>query len=71
VAGVTDLNTLVAAVLHDTIEDTETTADELEEKFGPSVRDIVVEQTDDKVWTRLFASNFRLSTLLGCPNPQR
>jgi HD domain len=48
VAGVTDLNTLVAAVLHDTIEDTETTADELEEKFGPRVRDIVVELTDDK-----------------------
>ena len=46
--GVTDLVTLVAAVLHDTIEDTETTASELEEHFGPAVREVVEEMTDDK-----------------------
>ena len=46
--GVTDLVTLQAAVLHDTIEDTETTPEELEAEFGPEVRDVVLECTDDK-----------------------
>lgn len=48
VGGVSDLATLQAAVLHDTIEDTETTPDELEEVFSAEVRDLVVEVTDDK-----------------------
>jgi guanosine-3',5'-bis(diphosphate) 3'-pyrophosphohydrolase len=45
---VTDLVTLIAAVLHDTIEDTETTPDELEQLFGQTVRKVVQEVTDDK-----------------------
>lgn len=48
VGGITDLPTLVAAILHDTIEDTETTPAELEEQFGPTVRTLVEEMTDDK-----------------------
>ncbi len=46
--GVTDLVTLMAAVLHDTIEDTKTTAEELEAHFGRTVRKVVEELTDDK-----------------------
>ncbi len=46
--GVTDLVTLQAAILHDTIEDTKTTAAELEAEFGPEVRAVVEEVTDDK-----------------------
>ncbi len=46
--GITDLTTLMAAVLHDTIEDTETTASELDEHFGTTVRQVVEELTDDK-----------------------
>lgn len=46
--GVDDLVTLQAAVLHDTLEDTETTPEELEAEFGPEVRDVVLEVTDDK-----------------------
>lgn len=46
--GVTDLVTLMAAVLHDTIEDTKTTPEELEAHFGPTVRKVVEEVTDDK-----------------------
>jgi (p)ppGpp synthase/HD superfamily hydrolase len=46
--GVADLVTLVAAILHDTIEDTETTPEELEAAFGTEVRDLVLELTDDK-----------------------
>jgi guanosine-3',5'-bis(diphosphate) 3'-pyrophosphohydrolase len=40
--------TLAAAVLHDTVEDTETTLEELEREFGVEVRDVVEEVTDDK-----------------------
>jgi len=39
---------LCAAALHDTIEDTETTAADLEERFGAEVRAVVEEVTDDK-----------------------
>ena len=46
--GVSDLKTLMAAVLHDTVEDTETTYDELVERFGRKVSDVVMEVTDDK-----------------------
>ena len=46
--GVTELVTLMAAVLHDTIEDTETTPSELAEHFGPIVLKVVEELTDDK-----------------------
>lgn len=45
---ITDLVTLMAAVLHDTIEDTKTTGEELEEQFGRAVREVVEELTDDK-----------------------
>jgi guanosine-3',5'-bis(diphosphate) 3'-pyrophosphohydrolase len=46
--GVEDIETLCAALLHDTIEDTETTPEELEREFGREVRTIVQEVTDDK-----------------------
>ena len=48
VAGTTDLATLQAALLHDTIEDTQTTPEELDELFGQEVRLLVQEVTDDK-----------------------
>jgi guanosine-3',5'-bis(diphosphate) 3'-pyrophosphohydrolase len=47
-AGVTDGVTLCAALLHDTIEDTDTTAEELEAQFGSVVCRIVMEVSDDK-----------------------
>lgn len=40
--------TLLAAILHDTVEDTDTTFAELEEHFGPEVTGLVRELTDDK-----------------------
>jgi len=46
--GVRDEATLVAATLHDTVEDTETTLEEIEELFGAEVRGLVAEMTDDK-----------------------
>lgn len=43
-----DLVTLQAALLHDTIEDTDVTYEDLVEHFGNEVADIVVEVSDDK-----------------------
>ena len=47
-AGVADERVLIAAILHDTIEDTETTEQELVQAFGPEVAAVVMEVTDDK-----------------------
>ena len=47
-AGVTDEVVIAAALLHDTIEDTQTTYAELVSQFGEAVASIVAEVTDDK-----------------------
>jgi guanosine-3',5'-bis(diphosphate) 3'-pyrophosphohydrolase len=46
--AVTDPAILCAALLHDTIEDTETTAEELKQVFGDEICSLVLEVTDDK-----------------------
>jgi (p)ppGpp synthase/HD superfamily hydrolase len=43
-----DTNVVVAALLHDTIEDTKTTREELVQEFGADVAGLVAEVTDDK-----------------------
>jgi len=43
-----DAELVIAGLLHDTIEDTNTTYDELVREFGQNVADIVRECTDDK-----------------------
>jgi GTP diphosphokinase / guanosine-3',5'-bis(diphosphate) 3'-diphosphatase len=48
VGRVTDLAVLQAAILHDTLEDTETTRQELVARFGAKVAALVAEVTDDK-----------------------
>jgi len=47
-AHVTDIETICGALLHDTVEDTETTAAELEDEFGTTICSIVMDVTDDK-----------------------
>ncbi len=42
-----DTDIICAAVLHDTLEDTDTTFDELEQEFGKRVADLVYEVTDE------------------------
>ena len=39
IGGITDPIVLQAALLHDTVEDTDTTLDEIEENFGKVVRE--------------------------------
>jgi guanosine-3',5'-bis(diphosphate) 3'-pyrophosphohydrolase len=46
--GVTNESLLVAALLHDTVEDTQTTFAEIEAAFGAEVARLVAEVTDDK-----------------------
>ena len=48
-AGVTEPAVLAAAILHDTIEDTQTSPEELEQAFGPRIASIVLEVTDNKM----------------------
>ena len=48
VGKIEDYDILIAAILHDTIEDTETTKEEITELFGREVCEMVLEVTDDK-----------------------
>jgi guanosine-3',5'-bis(diphosphate) 3'-pyrophosphohydrolase len=43
-----DTNLVIAALLHDSIEDVGVTRDELVQRFGSDVADLVAEVTDDK-----------------------
>lgn len=47
-ADITDLDVLIAALLHDTVEDTPTTLDDVVNAFGQRVASLVKEVTDDK-----------------------
>ena len=46
--SVTDVDVLIGALLHDTVEDTECSFEEIEKEFGSRVKSIVAEVTDDK-----------------------
>ncbi|MBI4195809.1 MAG: bifunctional (p)ppGpp synthetase/guanosine-3',5'-bis(diphosphate) 3'-pyrophosphohydrolase [Betaproteobacteria bacterium] len=46
--GVRDAQVIAAALLHDTLEDTETTWHELRGEFGEELADVVLEVTDTK-----------------------
>lgn len=43
-----DVNTICAALLHDTVEDTDATFEEVDKEFGKVIGDMVREVTDDK-----------------------
>mmetsp|Transcript_7909 Transcript_7909/g.17318 ORF Transcript_7909/g.17318 Transcript_7909/m.17318 type:complete len:203 (-) Transcript_7909:216-824(-) len=47
-AGISDVDILKAAVLHDTVEDTDTSIEELYARFGEKVGGIVKQVSDDK-----------------------
>ena len=48
IGGVRDVATMVAGILHDVMEDTDTAREELEREFGAEIGSIVQELTDDK-----------------------
>lgn len=43
-----DINLMIAGVLHDTVEDTNTTLEEIEELFGTDVAELVASNSEDK-----------------------
>src|SRR6266498_4950755 len=63
VGGVRDLPVIIAAILHDTVEDTETTFADIEEHFGPIVRSLVQEVSDDKNLAKLEFLRYQESLL--------
>ena len=48
IGEIRDITTLTAALLHDAVEDTDVTAEELTELFGEEISDIVMEVTDNR-----------------------
>jgi guanosine-3',5'-bis(diphosphate) 3'-pyrophosphohydrolase len=48
VGGIEDIDVLIAAILHDTVEDVGVKKEEIVERFGDRVAGIVMEVTDDK-----------------------
>jgi guanosine-3',5'-bis(diphosphate) 3'-pyrophosphohydrolase len=62
VGGVRDSDVLLAAILHDTIEDTNTHPDELRDMFGEEVLSIVLEVTDDKSLPKLKRKHLQIET---------
>ena len=61
--GITDVEVLVAALLHDIIEDTETTEQELLALFGARVTGIVLEVTDYKCLTKAERKKLQISNV--------
>ncbi|XP_064525484.1 guanosine-3',5'-bis(diphosphate) 3'-pyrophosphohydrolase MESH1 [Pseudopipra pipra] len=65
-AGVTDIVVLQAALLHDTVEDTDTTLSEIEELFGMDVRRVVEEVTDNKMLPKMERKRLQVERAPGC-----
>lgn len=62
VGGIRDKAVILAAILHDTIEDTDTTPDEIRSLFGQEVLDIVLECTDDKSLPKAERKRLQIET---------
>ncbi|XP_055536868.1 guanosine-3',5'-bis(diphosphate) 3'-pyrophosphohydrolase MESH1 isoform X2 [Wyeomyia smithii] len=63
--GVTDFEVLQAAILHDTVEDTDTSFEEIEQHFGLRVRQLVQEVTDDKSLPKLERKRLQIEHAAG------
>jgi GTP diphosphokinase / guanosine-3',5'-bis(diphosphate) 3'-diphosphatase len=64
-AGIRDPTTLAAALLHDTIEDTDTSLAELGAQFGPQVAAIVAEVTDDTALSKAERKRLQIEHAAG------
>ena len=59
---VADTNLIIAALLHDVVEDTPTTNQEVAERFGPDVAALVAEVTDDKSLPKAERKRLQIET---------
>ena len=48
IGGVRDVEVIVAGILHDTVEDSDTTEEGIARDFGPGIASVVMEVTDDR-----------------------
>lgn len=65
VGGVRDIDILLAAILHDTIEDTETRPEEISATFGEAVMSFVLEVTDNKSLPKDERKRLQIETARG------
>ena len=61
-AKVTDPIVIQAALLHDTVEDTDTTIEEIGDVFGEKIKQIVAEVTDDKSLPKQTRKQIQIDT---------
>ena len=57
-----DIAVVIAGLLHDTIEDTDTTSAELAKEFGPEIAELVGEVTDDKTLPKAERKRLQVET---------
>ena len=62
VGEVRDMDVLLAAILHDTIEDTNTGPEEIRDSFGEEVLSLVLEVTDDKSLPKAERKRLQIAT---------
>ena len=60
-AGVQDVEIWIGAILHDTVEDTDATLEEIESLFGDRVRNLVDEVSDDKSLSKATRKRLQIS----------
>jgi len=70
-AGVQDPVVLCAALLHDTVEDTGTTPEEIEARFGAEICAVVMEVTDDKVLCKAERKRLQVEHAAGASEAAR
>lgn len=63
VGGVRDAALLAAAILHDTIEDTDATPEEIRREFGDEILDLTLEVTDDKSLPKEVRKQLQIETM--------
>ena len=69
--GVQDTDTLIAALLHDTLEDTDTSEAELQRHFGARVAAIVAELSDDMTLPKPERKAIQVLRAHDCSPPAR
>ncbi len=62
IGGVRNSDVLLAAILHDTVEDTDTRPEEIREHFGEGVLSLVMEVTDDKSLPKAKRKRLQIET---------
>ena len=71
IGGAEDPHVVAAALLHDVVEDTDVSADELEIEFGRKVRKLVVALSDDKRLPKAERKRLQIEHMLSAESDAR